>query len=268
MAAQKKEAAASLAKAGKGSTSARKAVPSKVSPDKVSKTPNNARKKNFRFRWMKKLPDSECEIIKIQQAETGTDDSTTSDTKSKPVSASKSTKAKAVNSSATKSTKTKVVDNSAKKESVPGSPNKFEELLDFNKPASKPAPQTQASAPSTPRKFLFGPKPDRSKTEEKLMNDAGNDSNDEQYNSDEYDFDSDYEHLPDVPIKHLPISPKDVHKYVGKDDPSVPKAVNNIAKAKLRAKATVPDPNGRKHGRKLVQWHRKSPFNHTNSSHV
>jgi hypothetical protein len=266
MAAQKKEATASSAKAGKGSSSARKGVPSKVSPDKVSKTPNNARKKNFRFRWMKKLPDSECEIIKIQQAETGTDNSTTSDTKSKAVSvsvsASKSTKAKAVNSSVTKSAKAKAVDESAKKEPVRGSPNKFEELLDFNQPANKPATETQASAPSTPRKFLFGPKPDRSRTEEKLINDTGNDSDDEQYNSDKYDFDSDYEHLPEVPIKHLPISPKDVHKYVGKDDPSVPKAINNIAKAKLRARATVPDPNGRKNGRKLVQWHRKCSFNH------
>jgi len=48
---------------------------------------------------------------------------------------------------------------------------------------------------------------------------------------------------------------------VGPDHPSVPRAMNNMEKARKKMKSRVdrPDPNGRLKGRKLVLWHRKYP---------
>jgi hypothetical protein len=49
---------------------------------------------------------------------------------------------------------------------------------------------------------------------------------------------------------------------VGPDHPSVPRAMNNMERArkKMKSPSDRPDPNGRLKGRKLVLWHRKYPF--------
>jgi hypothetical protein len=48
----------------------------------------------------------------------------------------------------------------------------------------------------------------------------------------------------------------------GPDHPRVPRAMNNMEKARKKMKSPLdrPDPNGRLKGRKLVLWHRKYPF--------
>lgn len=284
MAARKTEAAAP-AKCGTGSSPAKKAARNKkVSQDKVSKTPKVSTKKkrkpakaapeklsearrnskgNYRFTWMKKLPNFNRKTIKIEVAETDADDAEFSENNPqfvedkcwpcarerrfcdgqvpkcgacmkqgstcRPLTADEM----AVFINAARFSKAKALDSSAD--------TKVEELSDFNEPA--------AAGPSTPRKFLFKTKPANSKGKAET----------DQY---EDEYDSDYEELPHIDIKHLPIPAGKEDEFKDVDHEDIPKAVNNMAKAALRQRAIIPDPNGRKHGRKLVQWHRKSPFNH------
>jgi hypothetical protein len=49
---------------------------------------------------------------------------------------------------------------------------------------------------------------------------------------------------------------------VGPEHPCVPRAMNNMEKARKKMKSPLgrPDPNGRLKGRKLVLWHREYPF--------
>ena len=262
--ARKTEPAAS-AKSGKSTSVAKKAANNKkVSQDKVSKTTKVSTKSkpakagaemvsnamasskgNYRFTWMKKLPNFNRETIKIEVDETDTDDieisganqnvedkcwpcarqgrfcdgqvpkcgtCTRQQRPCRPMTADE----KAVFRNAAKLSKAMALNSSAH--------TKVEELSDFNESA--------AAGPSTPRNFF------------------------------EDEYDSDYEELPHIDIKHLPIPAGEEDEFKTVDHEDVPKAVNNMAKAALRQRATIPDPNGRKHGRKLVQWHRKSPFNH------
>ncbi len=284
MAARKTEAAAPL-KSGTGSSLAKKAASNKkVSQDKVSKTNKVSAKKNrkpakagpekvskairnskgnYRFTWMKKLPNFNRETIKIEVAETDADDAELSENhpqfvedkcwpcarerrvcdgqlpkcsaciKRNVICRPQTANEMAMLSSVAWSSKAKTLDSSAD--------TKVEELSDFNERA--------AAGQSTPRKFLFGSKPANSK--DKAETDQFED-----------EYDSDYEELPHIDIKHLPIPAGKEHEFYDLDHHDVPKAVNNMAKAALRQRASIPDPNGRKHGRKLVQWHRKSPFNY------
>jgi len=274
MAAQKAKPAAP-AKSGKSTSLAKKAANNKkVSQDKVSKTTKVSTKNsskpvkagtkmvsnampsskgNYRFTWMKKLPNFNRETIKIEVDETDTDaigiSGAIQNVEDKCWHCAKegrfcdgeipkcgactrghrpcrphTTDEKAVLRNAVKL-------NKAKAKALKSSAHtKAEELSDFD--------EATAAGPSTPR---------NSKTD--------------QY---EDEYDSEYEELPHIDIKHLPIPAGKEDEYYAIDHEDVPKAVNNMAKAALRQRATIPDPNGRKHGRKLVQWHRKSPFNHPN----
>jgi len=221
----------------KSGTSAVKSKSSKVSPDKVAKAPDKS-KQPFRYRWMKKITPSNAEASGREKK--GADS----------LQGSKGNKSKATGN-----------DKLAKASRSPASPHKFEKLIDFNATAGAVAKKSTAS-PTTPRKFLFGTKPTHSTENDTQMKDAEG-SDDEQYNSDRYESCEDED---DDSTEYTPRSAMQVGWVpavdekgdpIGPDHPSVPQSANNMEKARRKTKADVEDPNGRKHGRKLVHWHRK-----------
>lgn len=246
--------AAAASKSGNGSSPTKKSgtpavnpKSTKVSPDKVAKTPDKS-KQPFRYRWMKKITPSNAEASGREKK--GAD----------ALQGSKENKSKA--SGNKKSTKT--TRGSA-------SPHKFEKLIDFNATAGAAAKKSTAP-PSTPRKFLFGTKLIHPTEKDTCMTDAG-DNHDGQYNSDVYesceeedDDSTDYTPRSTMQSGWVPVVDENGDR-IGPDHPSVPQSANNMEKARKKTKADVVDPNGRIHGRKLVHWHRKWLPKMTSVSH-
>jgi hypothetical protein len=220
----------------------------KVSQNKVSKTPSTDGKAPYRFRWSKKVPNGQ--VIKIEQAETDANVPLANAGEVKAVSASKVKKAKISES---------IQENSMRADS----PNTSKPLLSFNESVNQSeAGLIPSFSPATPRKFLFGTNPAYANSKDTEMKDA-DEVDDAQYMSDEYhradsEDEADREELAEHEPLDVEVAAESPNvKHVGPHDPSVPRAINNMEKAKLRAKSTCHDPNGRHHGRVLVHWHRE-----------
>lgn len=234
----------------------------KLSPDKVSKASNSdGNKTPFRFRWAKKNPNAQT--IKIEQDESGADLPLPKSTgRAKAISAAKGTVAKTPDRNLEKSMKA---------------------LIDFNMQSAgksaigeSSARDEDSTAGATPKKRLLPAVPvhaNDNDTEMRGVDESGKEKDIEpdenQYLSDENKKgeSSDEEEYDPMDIKIAPKSSK--KEIIGPYHPSVPRAVNNMEKAKMRAKSTSHDPNGRHAGRILVHWHRKYfSFLHPNNLQV
>jgi hypothetical protein len=228
----------SPAKKQTGASASKSANP-KVSTDKVTKTPASSSKEHFRFSWGKKHPGAAT--IRIQLDEASTDQLRRAESNAeKAGSTSKIAKGKAVVGSAEKA--------------VGSSKAKSKSLEEF----SETTPG-ELHEPSTPRKLLFQSKQPRSKgidddfeVDPHTGDEDNTSSSDEEENDDMVPFDLTVELL--TPGRTL-LSP---------DDPSVRKTTNPMSRHKKRGvyPPSKHDPNGRKKGRMLVNWHRKSLLFH------
>jgi len=224
-------------------TSKTKTANTKVSNDRVTKTPKTSEsKESYRFSWGKKRPGASTIRIELDEAS---------------ADLMRQAEMEAKNGSPfTKSFQRTKAARSTKKTGASDNATPLDDFIDKN-----PGDSTELS---TPRKKLYADKkrqskgnaediePDPYSSDVYVKEDSEEDSDD--------DSDDEGDSVRSFPIIVNPLSPG--KKPVLPDDPSVPKTTNPMERHKKRA-AYPPDqhdPNGRKHGRVLVPWHRRFPF--------